>query len=331
MNIILVRRKSGAAVDINLSRSFIVILSLLLLALPVLSYYFGVISSDRTPVMSDINNPEHFESVREELNKIIGSIYKDELARQQEELDALKQHNQENINVLTNNIAKLQAHIFRLDSLGKRLTEVAELDKKAFNFDFSPSMGGPDTAQSNGHWNPAFSDNIKYSEFVKRMNQISQDIDSRSKQLSILEKLLIADQYKLMITPTGNPVEKGWISSYFGMRKDPFNGKQKMHNGVDIAGKSGTNVMATADGVVISARKQNGYGKVLEIEHGYGLSTRYAHNKTIVVKVGDVVKQGQIIASMGSSGRSTGPHVHYEVLRNGKNVNPKKYIITARK
>ncbi|RKZ97662.1 MAG: hypothetical protein DRQ43_02625, partial [Gammaproteobacteria bacterium] len=265
MNIILVRRKSGAAVDINLSRSFIVILSLLLLALPVLSFYFGVISSDRTPVMADINKPEHLEPIREELNKIIGSIYKDELARQQEELDALKQHNQENINVLTNNIAKLQAHIFRLDSLGKRLTEVAELDKKAFNFDFSPSMGGPDTAQSNGHWNPAFSDNIKYSEFVKRMNQISQDIDSRSKQLAILEKLLIAEQYKLMITPTGNPVEKGWISSYFGMRKDPFNGKQKMHNGVDIAGKSGTNVMATADGVVITARKQNGYGKVLEI------------------------------------------------------------------
>jgi len=331
MNIILVRRKSGVAVDINLSRSFIVILSLLLLGLPVLSYYFGVISSDRTPVMADINKPEHLEPVREELNKIIGSIYKDELTRQQEELDALNQHNQENINVLTNNIAKLQAHIFRLDSLGKRLTEVAKLDKKAFNFDFSPSMGGPDTAQSNGLWNPAFSDNIKYSEFVKRMNQISHDIDRRSKQLSILEKLLIADQYKLMITPTGNPVEKGWISSYFGMRKDPFNGKQKMHNGVDIAGKSGTNVMATADGVVITARKQNGYGKVLEIEHGYGLSTRYAHNKTIAVKVGDVVKQGQIIASMGSSGRSTGPHVHYEVLRNGKNVNPKKYIITARK
>ncbi len=333
MNIILVRRKSGAALDINLSRSFIVIFSLLLLGLPVLSYYLGVISSDRTPVMADINKPEHLEPIREELNKIIGSIYKDELARQQEELDALKQHNQENINVLTNNIAKLQAHIFRLDSLGKRLTEVAQLDKKAFNFDFSPSMGGPDDdiAQSNEHWNSAFSDNINYSEFVKRMNQIAQDIDSRSKQLTILEKLLIADQYKLMTTPAGNPAEKGWISSYFGLRKDPFNGKQKMHNGIDFAGKSGTNVLATADGVVISARKQNGYGKVLEIDHGYGLSTRYAHNKTIAVKVGDVVKQGQVIASMGSSGRSTGPHVHYEVLRNGKNVNPKKYIITARK
>lgn len=333
MNIILVRRKSGAAFDINLSRSFIIIISLMFLSLPVLSYYLGVISSDRTPIMADINKPEHIEPIRKELNKIVGSIYKEELAQQQEELNALKLHNQENINALTNSMAKLQAHIIRLDSLGSRLTEVAQLDKKAFNFNFSPSMGGPDddTVQPGDSQNLIFSQNLKYGEFVERMNQITQDIDSRSKQLDILENLLIAEHFKLSSTPTGKPAEKGWISSYFGMRKDPFNGKRKMHKGVDVAGKSGTSVLATADGVVIRAERQNGYGKLLEIDHGYGLSTRYGHNKTIAVKVGDIVKQGQVIASMGSTGRSTGPHVHYEVLRNGKQVNPQKYIITAQK
>ena len=163
------------------------------------------------------------------------------------------------------------------------------------------------------------------------MTQVTEDIDSRSKQLTLLENLLIADHFRLAMTPSGNPAKKGWISSYFGMRKDPFTGKRKMHKGVDVAGKSGSSVLATADGIVIRVEKQKGYGKLIEIDHGYKLSTRYGHNKTIAVKVGDIVKQGQIIATMGSTGRSTGPHVHYEVLRNGKQVNPQKYIITAEK
>ena len=104
-----------------------------------------------------------------------------------------------------------------------------------------------------------------------------------------------------------------------------------MHKGVDIAGQSGSFVRATADGIVISIKKQTGYGNVLEIDHGYGLSTRYGHNKTITVKLGELVERGQLIATMGSTGRSTGPHVHYEVLYNGKPVNPQRYIKTAQK
>lgn len=326
MNIILVRRRSGAALDINLSRSFIVAISLLFLSIPLISYYLGVVSNDRVPSIADLDKPENIEPIRTKLNQIIGSIYKQELVQQQEELNALKQHNQENINALTNSLAKLQAHIIRLDALGQRLTEVAQLDKKAFNFDFEPSMGGPVDASEK-----MLAVNLEYSEFVKRMAQVTQDIDSRTKQLTILENLLIADHFRLAITPSGNPAKKGWISSYFGMRKDPFSGKKKMHKGIDVAGKSGSSVLATADGVVIRVEKQNGYGKLIEIDHGYKLSTRYGHNKTISVKAGDIVKQGQVIATMGSTGRSTGPHVHYEVLRNGKQVNPQKYILTAKK
>ena len=324
MNIILVRKKTGRALDINLSRSFIFIAAVLFFSVPVVSYYMGVLANERAPTYAELNQPEHIEPVRNKLNKIINSEYKDELTGQKKDLEALKQHNQENINALTISLAKLQAHIIRLDALGSRLTDVAKLDKKAFNFDFEPSIGGADELDE------VFTD-IKYSDFVKRLDQVSRDIDNRTKQLDIMESLLISDYFNLATTPTGKPVDKGWISSYFGKRKDPFSGKRKMHKGVDVAGKSGTNVLTTADGIVVRAEKQTGYGKLLEIDHGYGISTRYGHNKTLVVKVGDIVKQGEPIATMGSTGRSTGPHVHYEVLRDGKQVNPEKYIVTPKK
>ncbi|MDX2503852.1 MAG: M23 family metallopeptidase [Gammaproteobacteria bacterium] len=324
MNLILVRTRNGAALDINLSRPFVIIVSLLFLSIPVVSYYVGVMSNENVPTLADLTSPEHIEPVRNKLNKIIGSIYKDELATQKKELDVLKQHNQENINALTMNLAKLQAHIIRLDSLGSRLTGIAKLDKKAFNFDFEPAMGGPADPDD------AFED-INYSDFVKRMDQISHDINDRTKQLNIMENLLISEHFNQSIRPTGKPVENGWISSYFGKRKDPFTGKKKMHKGIDVAGKTGTNVLATADGVVTRVEKKPGYGKLLEIDHGYGISTLYGHNKTVMAKIGDIVKQGQVIATIGSTGRSTGPHVHYEVLRNGVPVNPQKYIVTAQK
>lgn len=324
MNIILIRKKSGAALDVNISRSFIIVLSLIFLSIPVLSYYLGTISDDKPATLADLNKPEFIDPVKNKLNKIIGSIYKEELAQQQEELDALKQHNQENINALTNTLAKLQAHIIRLDALGNRLTDVAKLDKKAFNFDFEPALGGP---MEPGE----VLEDIRYRDFVKRLDTITRDIDNRSKQLEILEKILISDHFQTATTPTGKPAPDGRISSYFGIRKDPFTGTKRMHKGVDVANRSGAPIVATADGIVTKVKKKPGYGKMLEIDHGYGISTRYGHNKTVSVKVGDIVKQGQVIATMGSTGRSTGPHVHYEVLRNGRQINPRKYIVTAKR
>jgi len=329
MNIILVRNKSGIIGNINLSRHFIIVLFLLFLGLPVASYYFGMLSVSSRLVMADITNVEHIEPIRKELNKVIGSIYKDKLAQQQEELIKIRLYNQDNIDELTHELAKLQAHIIRLDFLGERLIDVAKLDKKAFNFELEPAIGGAaDVADM--EQNSDF-DNIKHTEFTKRMQQITRDIEDKSKQLSILETLLIAEQARLTSTPRGKPAEKGWISSHFGWRKDPFTGKKKQHKGVDLAGQPGSSILATADGVVVLSEKQDGYGDVMEIDHGYGIRTRYGHNKAILVAVGDIVKQGQVIATMGSSGRSTGPHVHYEVLLNGQQVNPKKYITIAKK
>jgi murein DD-endopeptidase MepM/ murein hydrolase activator NlpD len=133
-----------------------------------------------------------------------------------------------------------------------------------------------------------------------------------------------------IIHPMGQPVKHGFISSLYGMRNDPFTGKRTMHKGVDFAGKEGSDVVAVAAGVVTQASMQSGYGMLVEINHGKGYVTRYGHNKELLVEVGDRVKPGQVIGKMGSTGRSTGPHVHFEVLLNDKVVNPTKYIKAER-
>jgi murein DD-endopeptidase MepM/ murein hydrolase activator NlpD len=125
---------------------------------------------------------------------------------------------------------------------------------------------------------------------------------------------------------SGRPIAKGWLSSYYGVRKDPFSGKPAVHKGLDFAGKEDTAIIATASGVVSWASDRYGYGKLIEINHGRGLKTRYGHNKNILVKVGEVVSKGQVIARMGSTGRSTGPHVHYEILRNNAQIDPIKFV-----
>jgi murein DD-endopeptidase MepM/ murein hydrolase activator NlpD len=128
------------------------------------------------------------------------------------------------------------------------------------------------------------------------------------------------------IMPSGRPVRNGWVSSGYGMRTDPFTGKKEFHEGIDFAGKEGSRVLAVADGIVSWAGWRKGYGKMVEITHGNGYATRYAHNEKLLVSVGETVKKGQTIALMGSTGRSTGPHVHFEVVHNDREVNPAKYV-----
>ena len=128
------------------------------------------------------------------------------------------------------------------------------------------------------------------------------------------------------VMPSGRPVEEGWLSSTYGKRSDPFTGKPDFHPGLDFAGRKGSEVVAVADGVVIWSGPRGGYGNMVEIDHGHGYVTRYGHNEKNLVKVGDTVKKGQEIALMGSTGHSTGPHVHFEVLHNGKTVNPARFI-----
>ena len=152
-------------------------------------------------------------------------------------------------------------------------------------------------------------------------------IVDREAKLTVLENVLMSRNLQARILPSGSAVHRGLVSSKFGQRIDPFTGKQGMHKGIDIAGKEGTEILAVADGIVTWSGKRKGYGNLVEIDHGTGYVTRYGHNKKQLVEFGNTVHKGQAIALIGSTGRSTGPHVHVEVMKNGKHVNPEKYLV----
>jgi murein DD-endopeptidase MepM/ murein hydrolase activator NlpD len=158
------------------------------------------------------------------------------------------------------------------------------------------------------------------------IDDLSRRIDSRSAQFASLENVILGRQLSAQIKPTGRPVREGYISSYFGERMDPFNGEQAMHKGVDFATDAGADVLAVASGIVTWSGPREGYGNLIEINHGNGYSTRYGHNAETLVTVGDTVQRGQAVAVVGSSGRSTGPHVHFEVLRDGTQIDPMAYV-----
>ncbi|MGB1109993.1 MAG: M23 family metallopeptidase, partial [Gammaproteobacteria bacterium] len=158
------------------------------------------------------------------------------------------------------------------------------------------------------------------------IDALMEQLENRERQLNVLEGLLLENELAVEMSPAGRPVAKGWISSRYGSRRDPVSGKKSFHRGLDFAGKRGADVSAMAAGVVTYSGRKNNYGNIVIIDHGNGYVTRYAHNKENLVSAGDAVKRGQIIAKLGSTGRSTGPHVHLEVLKDGKFINPIKLV-----
>ena len=202
--------------------------------------------------------------------------------------------------------------------MGQRLTEMADLDEGEFNFGELPARGGPEEPLQLG-----FS---SASEFLQELEQLSRELEDRQRQLNVIETLLMNRNVHDQVFPAGRPVTSGWTSSYFGDRRNPFNGRREFHKGIDFAGKQGSDIIAVAAGVVTRSGRYAGFGNLVEIDHGSGYATRYAHNHRNLVKLGDRVSKGQSIALMGSTGRSTGTHVHFEVLRDGKFVNPIRYI-----
>lgn len=241
-----------------------------------------------------------------------------ELADQKKQVDETKRHVNEQLAALTLRMAELQARLVRLDALGERLTTIAKLDQGEFDFSQPPALGGPETV--------ALGEAYQAPRFLDVIDSLADQIENREQQLETLEALLANRKIQSDIFIAGRPVKKGWMSSRYGRRTDPFNGRVAWHSGVDFAGKKGSDVISVAAGVVTWSAKRHGYGHMVEINHGSGFSTRYAHNAENLVKVGDVVKKGQVIALMGSSGRSTGPHVHFEVYKHGRAVDPASYI-----
>ncbi len=231
----------------------------------------------------------------------------------------IRQENEDTLDALAIRIAQMNARMIRLDALGRRLTEMADIDDGEFDFDSDPALGGPEEPMSAGS-------NVAIPEVVDAMQSLSTQLDKQEAQLDVLETVLANQNLKDRVYPQGRPVGSGWISSYFGKRTDPFTGKPANHTGIDFAGRHGAEIFAVADGVVTWSADRYGYGVMVEINHGNGYATRYAHNSENLVAVGDEVKKGQVVALMGESGRATGPNLHFEVLHNGRRVNPVRFI-----
>jgi len=233
------------------------------------------------------------------------------------EIAALKTQLQDRVDGLALRTGQLNAQLLRLNALGKRLTQMANINAREFDFDHDPPQGGPES--DGGH-------SAQLPDLTVMLDKLEQQIGLRGAQLSALENVILGRQLSADIKPTGRPVTQGYISSYFGERMDPFDGEEAFHKGVDFAADTGADVLAVATGIVTWAGPRAGYGMLVELSHGNGYVTRYGHNSKILVKVGDTVERGQAIAEVGSTGRSTGPHVHFEVLRNGTQVDPIGFV-----
>lgn len=241
----------------------------------------------------------------------------EDLALQRATLDKTRVAVEDQVAALATRVGRMQAQLIRLDALGRQLTEVAKLDRGEFNFDRPPAVGGPRSETGAGPVVPALDE---------MLDSVGAAIDDRGRQLTALQNLILTRELARQIVPGGRPVESGYISSLYGQRTDPFDGRNAFHQGLDFAGTAGTRVLAVADGIVSHAGLDGGYGRLIEITHGNGYVTRYAHNAKLLVQQGQTVKRGDPIALMGSTGRSTGPHLHFEVLRDGRPVNPLSFV-----
>jgi murein DD-endopeptidase MepM/ murein hydrolase activator NlpD len=261
-----------------------------------------------------MKNTSETEHVRQQLNQA-----QQEYAQSKEKLSLLKQQTEHRLSALTLKLGEMKGQINRLDAFTTRVAEQAEIPSEEFNFEAQTATGGPiaDFAED------VLTDS---DDLFHQMEQMLLKLDGQERKMAVLESILLNTHIDEEVFVSGRPIGKGWLSSYFGVRKDPFTGMPAMHKGVDFAGEEGADVVATGAGVVTWADKRFGYGNLIEIDHGEGIVTRYGHNKSLLVDVGERVTKGQVISKMGSTGRSTGPHVHYEVLKRGKQIDPLPYV-----
>lgn len=240
------------------------------------------------------------------------------ILQSQRQVEITRETTNARIDALTRRLGELQADVMRLDALGGKLVQMANLDPREFDFGHPPGEGGPTPKLETTHFSSP--------DIQQQLNELSQTLSERQSELEALSQLLAQRHLHAETTPKGWPIEKGWISSYFGMRTDPFTGRPEFHPGIDFAGRMGESVHAVAGGIVTHAGPDGGYGNMVEIASGDGYATVYGHNERVDVHVGQVIRQGQVIAQLGSTGRSTGPHVHLEVRYDGHPINPLRFI-----
>ena len=304
MNVIFVGRKSGRVKEFDLRHPVVVAAALLtVLGIVGTAFSVGVSLGTHRGAVNPINQLGNWSA---------------ELLRQQAQIEDVKRVLQEKVNALALRVGQMNANVIRVNALGKRLTHMAKLNDGEFDFSNPPALGGSD---SGADGQPAQIPNL-----TAMVDDLQTQLSSREQQLGVLENLILNRELNKQVYPEGRPVEEGFISSYFGRRADPFTGYSAEHRGLDFAGPQGTKVISVAAGLVTYAGERSGYGQMIEINHGNGLATRYCHNEQLLVKQGDMVRKGQEVALMGSTGRSTGPHLHFEVLKNGTQVDPLRFI-----
>ena len=252
------------------------------------------------------------------LYKQTAPVWNQEISAQRALLYEARDNAEKNLDALSMRLSKLQGHVMRLDALGARMANMAGLGDIDFNELDPPGMGGPGPS--------GIQESLEVTDFLKALDELTAKIEDRGEKLAAMESMLIDRKLQDQTLPAGIPALGGWVSSRFGIRSDPLTGKRENHEGIDYASKPGTPIVAVASGIVTWSGQRYGYGRLVEISHGKGYLTRYAHNRKNLVVVGEKVEKGQVIAIMGSSGRSTGTHVHFEVVQNGKPVNPTDYL-----
>ena len=238
-----------------------------------------------------------------------------------EETQRSKDFARENLNAMAVKLGEMQAQLLRLDTIGERLAGMAGVkpqDLKAFE------------AKPGGRGGPLVRpEAMSATELQRAVDALANQVEAKSDAISMIESQLLEDRIRKSLLPTSLPIEAQWSASAYGWRVDPFTGERALHEGVDFVAPAGTSIAAAAFGVVVSAERHPQYGNLVEIDHGNDLTTRYAHASKIMVKVGQLVKRSQKIAEVGSTGRSTGPHLHFEVRIRGLPQNPDRFLRLA--
>lgn len=302
MNIIIVSDKLGKPKTLTLDSRRLAMLLSAWLALPVLMagglFYYTLTRS------VDIDNPY--------LRSLI-------VEAQREQLEKNHAYLQASLNTMAVRVGQMQAQMTRLDALGERLVKLSGINRQEFRFDQPPGEGGPEGVQRT----------LSQTELSKQIEALSRHLEDRSDRLTVLESMYMEKHLSKVTIPSSPPVSTGWHSSNYGWRIDPFTGRNAFHEGVDFNVDVGTPVMAAAGGVVISSQfNTSGYGNLIEIDHGNGMVSRYAHLSKMLVREGDIVLRGQKIGFSGNTGRSTGPHLHFEIRIGGAPQNPANYLQT---
>jgi len=243
------------------------------------------------------------------------------LTDQRQEAQRTQEMVQGHLSAMAVRLGELQARMMRLDGLGERLARIAGLKPQelaSLQSGQAPGLGGPQSSVPGK--------TVSVVEFQELLSNLARQVDERSDQLGVLEALLVQTSASRKFLPSLSPIVDGWFSSNFGYRIDPFNGLRSFHEGIDFPAEAGTTIVAAASGKVVYAGFHPEYGKMIEVDHGNGLLTRYAHTSQVFVHEGDLVVRGERLASVGSTGRSTGPHLHFEVRLNGVPQNPARFL-----